>query len=312
MAERRHDCFLQGVVGFQLRTVVTRSIIAALFVCLLSGFLQAQCVPDYRSNKNSGLFITEMVISGTVSVSSGELTGLKGKLTGACVNESSEELEERVRALFQDQGYFGATVKNVHIKISDPLAIPKPATLEAEVVEGPRYRLAKIRFNGDHAVSAAALRNAFALKRGDLFERDKIASGLESLRRLHVRRGFLDFIAIPDTEMLSNATVILIVNVEEGPQYHMGKLRISAKKEIADQLYAGWHLEEGAVFDFSYPDKYIRANRSVVPSGFNRDEIQFIRNCPQGLVEVRLLIDQTDPTLQSRPADVACKTAPEH
>jgi hypothetical protein len=40
----------------------------------------------------------------------------------------TSELEDRVRALFQDRGYFHAIVKEVRIKPSDPLVLPKPVT----------------------------------------------------------------------------------------------------------------------------------------------------------------------------------------
>lgn len=57
-------------------------------------------------------------------------------------------------------------------------------------MEGPKYRLAKITFLENHAVSTESLRGEFSLKPGDVFERGKIASGLENLRKLYASRGF--------------------------------------------------------------------------------------------------------------------------
>jgi hypothetical protein len=284
---------------------MVRSTAAVLFCIFLPVVLLADCAPDYRSDKKSGLFIADVMINGTVSISSLELSKIKSNLIGACVNENSEELEERVRALFQNEGYFGASVTNLRIKPSDPLAVPKPATLETEVVEGPQYRLAEITFSGNHVVSAAALRNAFSLKKGDLFKVDKVRSGLESLRKLYVRRGFLDFTAEPGTENLSNATVRLAITVNERTQYHMGELKILAKKELADRLYGEWKLQAGSVFDFTYPDKYISANRAWLPQGFTRSDILLVQNCPDASIGVRLIVDP-DSTLQSRPPDIPC------
>ncbi|MGC2185760.1 MAG: POTRA domain-containing protein [Terriglobales bacterium] len=246
---RRSHCFL----------LVTFVFLAAL--------LRADCTKDqdHRTSKNSGLLITDLTISGTQTLSSDELRTIASELVGSCFDESSDELEERVRSLFQNRGYFSAQVKTLHIRPSDPIAIPKPVVLEADVLEGPLYRLAEIGFAGNHALSTAALRSGFPLKKGDVFGRDKIASGLDALRDLYVSSGFIDFTAIPDTQNLSNATVILSVSVMEGPQYRMGKLEIFAKKEIAERLRTEWQLPEGAVFNMTYLEKYIENNRSLLP-----------------------------------------------
>ena len=152
-------------------------------------------------------------------------------------------------------------------------------------MEGPRYTLAEIGFVGNHAVSTPALRSGFPLKKGDLFGRDKIASGLDALRDLYVSSGFIDFTAIPDTQNLSNATVILSVSVMEGQQYHMGNLEIFARKEVADRLRAEWQLPEGEVFDMTYLEKYIASNRSLLPPEFQREHIQLVRDCRNATVD---------------------------
>ncbi len=272
----------------------------------LSVLLRAECTKDHRTANNPGLLITDFTISGTQTLSSDELATIESEMTGSCFDENPDEIEERVRALFQNRGYFGAVLNSLRIKPTDPVAVPKAVTVEADVLEGPRYRLAEIGFVGNHAFKADELRNKFPLKKGDLFARDKIASGLEALRDLYVSSGFIDFTAIPDTQNLSNATVILSVSVMEGRQYHMGKLEIFAKKEIADRLRTEWPMPEGAVFDFTYLDKYIGNNRSLLPPEFQREHVQLVRDCQDSTVDVRLPLDATDPRSQSVPKDLGC------
>jgi outer membrane protein assembly factor BamA len=277
----------------------------------LTEFLHADCEKDrdHRSSKNSGLLITDFTISGTQTLSSAELARIAGKLTGSCFDENSEELQERVRELFQERGYFGAVVKNLRIKPEDPLGIPKPATLEAEVSEGPRYKLAEVKFTDQHAFSATKLRGQFPLRKGDLFDRDKVAGGLDGIHKLYNSDGFIDFVAMPETHILSDATITLSLSVEEGPQYRMEKLEIFAKKEMADSLREEWQLAEGAVFDPSYVDKYISENSSQLPLGFSPQDVKLVRNCRDASVEVMLLLDATSPSLESQPKDVACDPA---
>ncbi len=277
-----------------------------LALALLTHVLQAQCVQDNRSSKTSGLMIAELTITGTQSLNSTELARLTRKLTGSCVDENQEELGERLRALFQDEGYFQAEVQNVHIKVNDPLALPKPVTVEVEVKEGRRFKVGGIKFVGNHVFSASDLRRHFALNKGDLFARNKIGNGLEGVRDLYVADGFMDWVAIPDTE-LSDGTVDLSVSVVEGRQYRMGKLEIFAKKEAVEQLRSQWEIAEGAVFDRTYVGKYIDKNRPLLPPGFNQTDVQVVRNCRDSSVEVRLPLDGTDPRSQSAPKDIDCE-----
>ena len=278
-----------------------------LIIFLSASFLPAQCVNDNRTNKNAGILVTDFTISGTQTISATDLARITGDLIGSCFDEDSEEMEERVRALFQDRGYFKSEVKGLRFKPRDPLGVPKPVTLEGEVSEGARYRLAEITFVQNHAISSQKLREQFPLKKGELFERGKVASGLESLRKLYGTQGFLDFTAIPDTKFGSNATVNLNLSINEGPQYHMGKLETVADKEVAAKLHAEWKLAEGDVYDYYYIEQFLETNRDSLPRGFSRANVHTIQNCPDAVVEVRLLVDPAKDTSQAEPKNVPCE-----
>lgn len=284
--------------------------LAAIVLSLLLSplCLRAQCGQDHRSNKNGGILVTDFNISGTKNVSATELADMTGDFVGSCFNEDSEEMGERVRAVFQDRGYFAIEVKHVTVKPGDPLGIPKPVTMEIDVSEGPRYRLANITFVDSHAFSSERLRQAFPLKSGDVFERGKVASGLESLRQLYSKDGYLDFVSVPDTEPASNATMSLKISVTEGPQYHMGNLEIAAAKEAAGRLRMEWKLQPGAVYDSSYLDKYIEANRDLLPTTFTRDSAQMAYDCPHAVIDLKLVIDPVEDK-SPPPKGVPCESA---
>jgi outer membrane translocation and assembly module TamA len=283
--------------------------IPVLICILLSSTAWAVCPPkqDYRDNKNSGVLITNFVISGTQTLSSPELVEMEGRMTDSCFNEDPEELEERIRGLFQDRGYFTAEVKSVRVKPTDVLGIPKPATLEAEVREGVRYKLAQVKIVGNHAFNAESIRNQFPMKPGTTFERFKIAGGLETVRKLYGADGFIDFTAIPDAKASANGTILLTLTVEEGQQYHMGQLHVLGNKETAEKLIGGWELGEGAVFDLEYIGKFIDANRQSLPEGFNREDVQLVRDCPKASVDIRLVLVPVYAYQEPRPKDINCE-----
>jgi hypothetical protein len=284
-----------------------RTVATALIYMLFAVVLWADCAPDNRSDNKAGVFIADFTINETSGLGSSELAAIRNKLIGACADEKTDDLEELVRVSFQNEGYFAATVKNLDLKMLDPLAQPKHIRLEAEVAVGQLYRLAEIKLVGNHAFAATKLRSAFSLRKGDVFKRNRIVVGFEGVRKLYSRRGFGDLVFVPDTENLANSTIILTLTITEGPQYHMGKLRIFGKQDVAERLQSEWRLPEGAVFNFDYVDKYLKASRDLLPNGFSPDDLRIVRNCPEASIEVRLILDQTAPTLEPQPADVECE-----
>src|ERR1700736_4386227 len=104
----------------------------ALFVAIftLGGFsARAECVNDHRSNKNAGILVTDFTITGTQTIGATELARITSDLIGSCFDEDAEEWEERIRASFQDRGYFAAKVNSFGFKPRYVLAVPKPVTL---------------------------------------------------------------------------------------------------------------------------------------------------------------------------------------
>lgn len=279
-----------------------------LVVTCFSVFAFAQCASDKRSEKHGGVLVTDFTINGTTTLDSTELARLSGDFVGSCYNDDSEEMQERLRAGFQEHGYFAAEIKHLTFKPSDPLGTPKPVAVEAEVVEGPKYRLAEITILENHAISTEILRAEFPLKTGDVFERGKVATGLESLRKLYASKGFLDFTCIPDTEPSSNGTITLKLTVDEGTQYHMGKLEILARKETAARLRAEWKMAEGTAYDSTYIRKFIEANGSLLPEGFSVRDTRQVMNCPDGVVALSLMVDPREGKSELPVKNIPCES----
>lgn len=263
------------------------------------------CSPDRRTDPSAGVLISEVSFEGP-AISSSELSTIKSHLAGGCFDEQADVIEQYVHGAFADRGFAEAEVENVTLTASDALAVPKPVILKADVTEGPRFRMGEIKFVDNHAVSTAKLRAAFPIKKGDVFQRPKIASGLKEIHKLYAPRGYSDLVFVPEIEFSSTGTVALKVVISEGPQYRMGELKVYAKKEISDRLASEWQLREGAVFNSNYPQVFVDKSRSV-PSGFSRQNIRLVRDCPAASVAVLLIVDQTDPKLQTLPKDVPCE-----
>src|SRR5215470_8405770 len=275
---------------------------------ILCGSLLAQCTGklDQRFGDTGGILVSDLRISGTASLSSEQIHRIASTLLGHCFNEDNNELKERLRNEFQNRGYFQVEVQRLDVKVVDPLLTPKPVVLAFAANQGPRYKTGEITFVDNHAFTTAQLRDGFRLKRGDWFSREKIGAGLASLVKLYGASGHLDSWSVPDTEFGSENTNNLKVTINEGPQYRMGKLEVIAPKELAEKITAQWALSEGAVFDRTYPEKFLQDHRHLFPSGFQPDHIELSRDCRDLTANMRLPIDSMDPRSHTPFTDSGC------
>ena len=269
------------------------AVAASIVLLTIAMYPQCGSKQDYRLEKKGGIVVEHVELRGTRAMDSTQLGEVSGYFVGSCFNENAGEIGERIRDQFQQRGYYKAKVENVSIKARDPLALPKPVTVEAEVTEGPLYRLSRLDFVGNRAFTSEQLAAQFTLKTGDPFRTNTVRSGLAALRKLYGSQGYLDFKAIPMPEPNSEAAVALKISVEEGKQYRMGKLEIAGEKEKSDLLATKWSLPEGAPFDASYVDKFVDENKSLLPEGFQqRNSIRVVRNCRERTVAVYVALDK--------------------
>jgi outer membrane protein assembly factor BamA len=140
------------------------------------------------------------------------------------VNDFAEEFGERVRAEYQNMGYFKVEVMAQALKTADEHVYD----LEAQVRSiGPQYRLGDIRFLRTTVFPVAELREQFAIGPGEVFSRVKVAEGLEKLRYLYGSQGYVNYSPVPMTEFDDEKDVVnLTINSDEGKQFRVGEIEI--------------------------------------------------------------------------------------
>jgi len=87
----------------------------------------------------------------------------------------------------------------------------------------------------------------------------------------------------------------------------MGKLGFVADKEVAARLRTEWKLAEGDVYDHTYIDQFFETNRDSMPLGFSRANAHTIQNCPDTVVEVRLIVDPAQDNSHPEAKNVPCE-----
>jgi outer membrane protein insertion porin family len=173
---------------------------------------------------------------------------------------------ERVRAEYQNRGYFKVLVDDPKTDIKDtghagfhiPLlqqGLGKSVDITMPIQEGDRYTLASITFKNNKAIKEErALRSLFPIKDGEIFSREKVAKGLENLRKAYGEYGYINFTSVPDTKFDDEKKLVnLEIDVDEGKQFYVRRIEFQGNTTTRDKVIRREiALEEGQIYNSRY------------------------------------------------------------
>jgi Surface antigen variable number repeat len=146
---------------------------------------------------------------------------------------ANEIAEVGARGALQNRGYFTATttakltVIQSTVMQSDDAEIRVAAIIRAR--PGPQYRAGNIRIESSDTSSLKfspdALLGLIPLQRGQLFNVEKIGTGLTNLTLAYGREGYVDMTAEPDfafDEAHETIDMVFKINQQVQYQYHVG------------------------------------------------------------------------------------------
>ena len=174
-----------------------------------------------------------------------------------------EEDTERVRAEYQNRGYFKVVVDDPKTVIRDTghkgTHIPylqsgagKAIDITIPIDEGDKYRLGGITFKNYKAkINPKALRAAFPIKDGDIFDRSKIAKGIDNLRTAYGTQGYINFTSIPNTTFDEDKKLVYLdVDLDEGKQFAVRRIEFVGNTTTRDKVIRReLVLEEGQLYN---------------------------------------------------------------
>ena len=174
-----------------------------------------------------------------------------------------DEDTERVRNEYQNRGYFKVIVNEPKTQIHDTghtgLHIPllqggpgKAVDITMPIEEGDRYTLGSITFKNNKAFpNVKALRSLFPIKDGDTFSKEKVAKGLENLRKAYGEYGYINFTSVPETRFDDEKKLIFLdIDVDEGKQFYVRRIEFQGNTTTRDKVIRReLALEEGNIYN---------------------------------------------------------------
>ena len=205
-------------------------------------------VLDARGETPTGpeISVAEVTFSGSLVLPVSEqdqiADSIKEKAHGTPLDGVRDEALERARAGWQDRGYFKAQVTG-EAKTLTSSPVSQRIALSIHVDEGLRYTLRGITFKNNKAIEdTEVLRGLFPITDGDIFSREKIATGLENLRKAYGELGYINFTSVPDTTFDDeNKAVSLEIDLDEGKQFYVRSVKVlgldgAARQELLRSL----------------------------------------------------------------------------
>jgi len=249
-------------------------------VCLLAGkpSVLAQsppCPPRSVSaaddNQPSGpeISVAEVTFSGYLQMPISDqdqiAASIKQQTHGSSLDEVTEEAVERVTAGWENHGYFKALVSGEWKTLTSSPTSWRIA-LSFHVDEGLQYTLDQIRFKNNKAIrDVVALRGLFPISDGDTFSREKIATGLENLRKAYGNMGYINFTSVPDTKFEDEAKLVsLEIDIDEGKQFHIGSFSVLGLDEPTKQdLLKDFPMKHGQVYESGLYESFMLRHPSI-------------------------------------------------
>jgi outer membrane protein insertion porin family len=161
---------------------------------------------------------------------------------------------------YRDHGYVQARVGTPELRALDesPDGKTRWIQLRVPVVEGVRYRIGTITFEGNQLVPTNTLQQLFTLKEGAWYSQAVVRKGLEKARELYGAAGYMEFTGFPDLsavtvpELLASGDPVIDVRMKltEGPQYTVNRITFTGNTTTHDAVIRREvQLVEGGVFN---------------------------------------------------------------
>jgi len=174
-----------------------------------------------------------------------------------------DEDMELVREALQNRGYFKGVVGDPQTKIRDTghagFHIPliqhgpgKAMDITVPIEEGERYNLGSITFSNNKAFrDGKVLRSLFPMKDGEIFDRSKIAKGLDNLKTFYAGDGYINFTSIPTPSFDDQKKLVSFnIDVDEGKQFTVRRIEFSGNTTTRDKVIRReLVLEEGQLYN---------------------------------------------------------------
>jgi hypothetical protein len=197
-------------------------------------------------------------------------------------------VETELKEAWLDRGYFKVELEAEPRSLSLKNGEERFLVL-VHVNEGLQYHLRNIRFTADNTIPEAELRRAVPLRDGEVLRVAAIREGIGSLTKLYGSRGFIDFVAVTDTQIDDGPGhapwISISFNLDREKQYRTGDIKIlGSNQKLEIRLKS--IVKRGEVFNWEAVDRFFKDYQSALPGISWRNDLELRRDVDTGTVDL--------------------------
>jgi len=258
---------------------------------------QAPCSSALRPEEPSSgpeIAISDVTFSGFIQLPISDqdqiVASLKQQKYTSPLDGVVEEALERVKAGWQNHGYFRAEVSG-EVKTMTTSAANLQIALFVHVQENGQYRLDEITFKNNKVLSdSAKLRDLFPITNGEIFSREKVATGLENLRKVYGQYGYINYTDVPSTTFDDERKLAhLVIDIDEGKQFYIGAINFLGVDEATQrEIMRDSPFKAGQIYNSRLYDLFLSQHASLFPNCECRDSEALRLNEKTGIVTLTM------------------------
>jgi outer membrane protein assembly factor BamA len=199
------------------------------------------------------------------------------------LNDLANEIAEvGVRGTLQNHGFFRAITEAKLIPLSEGADISVIASISA--TPGPQYWMGEMRIESTDGrspliIRAEALRNLIPIQRAEVFDVEKLRTGLHNITVAYAREGYVDMTPEPDFAIEDDCKIINVaIKIDQQVQYRVGSVEFLGANAVTREKLKESFLKPGDVFDQTRLEEFFKVNRAILPADTTTDDVQITRD----------------------------------
>lgn len=162
--------------------------------------------------------------------------------------------------MYRERGHLRVQLRGIQAQQDASTACKGGVALALLFDEGLAYNLNGVEWTGAATLTGKELEATLAMKTGDIANGVKFDNGLQAIRAIYGKRGFIRATLTPAAVFDDAARQVSYqIAVSEGAQYRMGNLQIigMADKD-AEKVRKKWKLKPGDIYDASLISEFLK------------------------------------------------------
>lgn len=168
--------------------------------------------------------------------------------SGYYTKERMESDIEKIRDLYFNNGFIKVAVGEPKIQLTDN---KRGMIITIPISEGDQYRVSSVEISGNKVFTDDVLKKKITMELGKPFSKETLKKDILAISELYSENGYALITVTPDLiPDESNKTVKVLLKIDEGDKYKIGRIEISGNTKTRDKVIRREvRIDEGDVFN---------------------------------------------------------------